>query len=249
MTTVHHRDVAAAALQVRPGYLEPGELAVVLDYHLGHQLRPAYRRQGTIRADHLLAALATLPASKRHPAAVVEALDWYDRESSLNQPLDAVAARRPLFQPAIERAFRKRRRLYMRHSLREMNGNHRAIAVAANGLLDQLAGSPPGFNRSVHVEHQLQTIQSLIEFGEWHARAACIWAMKIGVATQDISDALVRFYIQPMRRIVELLERLETRLGRTEQWKLSENAAQAARRLALDLMNAAESIPAPGPLR
>lgn len=238
--TGRHAEVIATALRIRPGFLKPGELAVVVEYHLGEHLREIYRQQEFLATDHLLAALDTLPAENRHPRAVVEALEWHDRNTSLKRRLDQVATRGPLFQPAVERALRKHRRASMRHSLREMNRNHRALAMAVNVLLDAM--HEPGALESMQpwVQNQLEAIGGMIEFGEWHARAAATWALLNRVPTDSISDSLVRLYIRPMQRISDLLVTLEDRLELSGDQRCSAAASRASCRIAVELMDAAE---------
>lgn len=235
------REVIAKTFQVRSGYLTTAELAMVLDYNLGHDLQQAYRSQKFLEPDYVMDLLDTLPSEKRHPKAVLEALSWYDQQASIDQRLDALVAQGPLFQPALERAFRKQRKDSMRQSLREMTRNHRALAMAVNTLLDELDEYESPDSSGSPVQSRIDAIHNLIQRGEKLARTAAVWAIKNGVAPKQISDTLVNLYIQPMKHMSDLLNRLDDQLELAKSERCSEAAGRGVRRLALELMDATDT--------
>ncbi|MEX0732745.1 MAG: hypothetical protein WED00_00885 [Aquisalimonadaceae bacterium] len=235
--TVRYATVLAPILRLRPDYLEPHELAIVINYVLGQQLREMLQELGYLRADHVRAALARLPPEQRHPRTAVDALVWYDRGACLNLRLPEVVARGPLFQPSIERAFRPRRRNNTEHSLRAIIGSYHDLAEAIDRLqaeLDQADAAPASEAR---LRAEFKTMQSFIRSGEWHARTAAAWAIKNGFPAPRIGEALVRLFIGPLRRKAEDLADLETRLG-FDKHRCSRAACRAAHRVILEIMDA-----------
>lgn len=237
-----HGDVVASAFRMRTGFLTDREMCLVLDCHLGHVLRRIYFRHGFLAIGHLRDALDTLPEETRHPRAVLRALDRHDRETGLNQRLDEIAVSGPLFQPALERAFRKRRATHMRVNLSRMIRNHRATAMAVHRVLDQIADSVDTTAEHPHTTAHLDVVVEHIDDGERYARSAAVWAIKAGFPLDRISDALVRLYIHPMRGVIELLERMEMQLRPPVGRHFSDRAGGSVRRIALELMDTADAL-------
>jgi hypothetical protein len=238
-----HGDAMAQVLRLRPGYLRTDELTIVVNFCLEHSLRQLFDAAGFLRGGDVLSLLRALPTDQRHPRTAVNALQWYDRSGLLNRKLPAVVARGPLFQPSIEWAFRGQRRSHTEHSLRRVLENHRALADAIDGLVDQLGHPNVTVAATASIRGQLRKIQGLIRSSEWHARTAAGWAIKNDFPTDRVGDGLFRIYIRPLRRTASLLKALEDRLKLNNGPRCSASARRAARRIALELMDAAAARP------
>lgn len=234
-----HGPVIARTLRLRPGYLEPDELAIVLNYALGADLEQAHRDAPPLSAERVLESLATLSPEARHPRTAVDALAWYDRGASQGRKVPDVIRQGPLFQPAIETAFRGRRRERTEHSMRKLIDNNRELARAVDALVDAL-GEPGGSRASrAALRRSFKRIQSLLRSSEWHARAAAAWAVKNGFAMDGIGQAVYRLLLQPLRRLHRLMAELEEHLAVPEGERCSPLAQRTCHRILLELMDAA----------
>ncbi|MDN3518243.1 hypothetical protein QWY84_11525 [Aquisalimonas lutea] len=234
-----HGDAIARAFRLRPGFLEAEELAIVLNFALGGRLEREHGEASPLAVETVLEGLAAMPAEQCHPRTAVEALAWYDRGTTQGRRIPDVLRQGALFQPAIERAFRGRRRERTQRSMRQLIENNRKLADAVDELVDALG--EPGSGRASHaaVRSTIKRIQAILRSSEWHCRAAAAWSVKNGFAVDGVGQAVHRLLLQPLRRMARLMEELEEHLELPQRQRCSPQIRRICRRVLLELMDAA----------
>lgn len=234
-----HGEAIARAFRLRPGFLEAEELAIVLNFALGGRLEQEHTPQSPITSETVLEGLAALPAEQCHPRTAVEALAWYDRGTTQGRRVPDVLRQGALFQPAIERAFRGRRRERTQRSMHQLIENNRELASAVDELVDALG--EPGSGRACRaaVRSTVKRIQGILRSSEWHSRAAAAWAVKNGFSVDGVGQAVHRLLLQPLRRMARLMDELEEHLELPPRQRCSPQIRRICRRILLELMDAA----------
>lgn len=231
-----HPAAVARAFRLRPGFLEPREAAIVVNYALSERLTPF--SDGSLDEQTVLQALGQLPPETRHPRTAVDALAWYERGQTQGRRIPDVLRQGPLFQAAIERAFGARRRERTERSMHQLVENNRQLAAAIDELVRAL-GQPDGQPASRgQLRAILKRMQAILRSSEWHARAAAAWAVKNGFALEGVGRAIHRLLLQPLRRMAHLTAELEQRLNLPRREHCSQQIERICRRILLELMDA-----------